>query len=110
MLNIPLLTKWADTLESGSYRQTRGRLRTYRGKDKTHYSYCCLGVLCNIVDKNGWKQLKYNDFERLLPLKTKKSTGLTFKQLSKLMDLNDSEDYSFKQIAEHIRKEIINES
>jgi hypothetical protein len=33
--------KWADALESGEYQQSKGRL-------KTKYGYCCLGVACEI--------------------------------------------------------------
>lgn len=42
-------TAWLDALRSGRYEQTEGLLRQ---KEHRGYSYCCLGVLCNIGDKS----------------------------------------------------------
>lgn len=42
-----LATRWIAALESGEYTQTHGRLK--RGN-----SYCCLGVLCDLVDNDAW--------------------------------------------------------
>lgn len=46
-MNKVIKAKWLKVLRSGEYSQTRGKLR---GNGR----YCCLGVLCDIVDKNGW--------------------------------------------------------
>jgi len=43
-----LVIEWVQSLESGKYRQTTTYLRTSNG-------YCCLGVVCNIIDPNGWQ-------------------------------------------------------
>ena len=45
-------TKWLDALRSGKYKQGRGILRRPDG------SFCCLGVLCDIIDPNGWDEYK----------------------------------------------------
>lgn len=42
-----LRKKWIDALRSGDYEQGKGYLRQ-------HDYFCCLGVLCDLVDKNGW--------------------------------------------------------
>ena len=38
--------KWVKALRSGKYNQAKGQLVRERGDDKT---YCCLGVLCDLV-------------------------------------------------------------
>jgi hypothetical protein len=43
--------KWVATLRSGRFRQEKGKLRT-------PYGYCCLGVACELFHK------EYPDFER----------------------------------------------
>lgn len=39
--------KWITSLLNGQYKQHMGNLRT---KNK----FCCLGVLCDLVDHDGW--------------------------------------------------------
>jgi len=48
---------WIKALVSGKYEQANGSLREdiYKAKaDQVGYGYCCLGVICQIVDPNGW--------------------------------------------------------
>lgn len=47
-MNTKLFQEWLIALRSDQYEQGSGRLR--RGD-----TYCCLGVLCDIVDPEGWK-------------------------------------------------------
>jgi hypothetical protein len=51
-LNMDSETKshWVAALRSGDYKQGTKVLRTVAD------SYCCLGVLCNLVDPNGWER------------------------------------------------------
>lgn len=51
-----LVTKWIEALESGTYSQTKERLHDQRG-------YCCLGVLCNVVDPSAWTQRASGEFQ-----------------------------------------------
>lgn len=44
------LTAWLSALRSGDYEQRQGRLRS------SDNHYCCLGVLCDIIDPYRWKQ------------------------------------------------------
>ena len=46
-----LKKKWVKALRSGQYQQTHGQLRTEEG-------YCCLGVLCDVMDPTQWKGKK----------------------------------------------------
>lgn len=43
-----LIPKWIAALRSGIYPQANGFLRTQEG-------YCCLGVLCDLVDRSKWE-------------------------------------------------------
>lgn len=47
MANREIISRWADALESGEYRQGHYRLRS-----KDNY-YCCLGVLCDLASRDG---------------------------------------------------------
>lgn len=51
-LTKELRDKWIDALLSGAYEQGTSALRTADGK------FCCLGVLCDIVDPSGWRDLQ----------------------------------------------------
>ena len=42
--------KWIATLTSGKYKQTSGQLAKFY-KDGTPRAYCCLGVLCEVYNK-----------------------------------------------------------
>lgn len=46
-LTAEQIDEWLAALESGKYAQTTGSL-------KDHEGYCCLGVLCDVLDPNGW--------------------------------------------------------
>jgi hypothetical protein len=41
-----VMKKWVKALRSGEYKQTKGDLQDSKG-------YCCLGVLCDIAQKEG---------------------------------------------------------
>ena len=41
--------KWLKALRSGKYNQAKNRLKCNQG-------FCCLGVLMNTYDSNGWEQ------------------------------------------------------
>ena len=47
MVNRALMLEWIKALRSGDYQQTTGFLHTTEGLD-------ALGVLCDVVDPNGW--------------------------------------------------------
>ena len=47
------IQEWVDALRSGDYIQTTGRL--CRDDGSKHKTFCCLGVLCDLVDPGGWR-------------------------------------------------------
>lgn len=98
---------WCKALRNNSYRQGKGKLR--KGDQ-----FCCLGVLCDIIDKTKWKIINninklYNyegaDNNEFLTHSLRKRVGLSFFQMNMLMRLNDS-GKSFEYIANVIEKQI----
>lgn len=60
-----IMLKWVKALESGKYRQIKGRLKDSVGNKKC--GYCCLGVLCLVYAKetgNGKFNIARNDNPR----------------------------------------------
>lgn len=49
-----LKAKWLVALRSGEYQQAKGALRTIEGEK----CMCCLGVLCDVIDPNGWRSIE----------------------------------------------------
>lgn len=50
-MNQEIKAKWTAALRSGEYKQGRGQLKTRSPND----GYCCLGVLCDLYDKELWQ-------------------------------------------------------
>ena len=117
--------RWVEALESGKYKQGKDSLKI-QNKDGS-FSYCCLGVLCELAVEDGiikpssipknsfvWT---YEDRSGVLPMKVMEWAGLDscnpqvkddihvslqHENLS-LSVYNDNLNYSFKQIAKLIR-------
>lgn len=108
MIDKQLIKDWIKALRSGDYQQGKNKLRN------ADDIYCCLGVLCDIYDEDGWE---YNDIleeyeyrtdndvsSELLP----KEMKLELKyNIQELVDLNDSLDHTFEYIADFVEKEIL---
>lgn len=110
-----LQLKWVKALESGKFRKSTGDLRNKKG-------FCCLGVL-EKLEGNLAKRKPGNSYCFLnndmynssnLSKKTKNKYGfygssgqfkndVLVKGYSRLTTINDSEKFSFKQIAKIIR-------
>jgi len=75
-MNNDVKAKWIKALRSGKYKQTQGTL-----KDK--HGFCCMGVLCDLYDTNGWGEPKSLGSYRFLG-----ETGLPPKIVSLWADLN----------------------
>lgn len=103
--------KWVKALRSGRYKQCSETLRdTYDGK-----KYCCLGVLCNVIDYRGWGKQDLDDSvyvykesvgESVLPRKLREEVGITEVQQNKLVKMNDDDGKNFKEIANWIEKNL----
>jgi len=52
-VKLDRLLIWADALDSGAYKQTTGVLMEIDPTDSPTPTYCCLGVMCEILPKAG---------------------------------------------------------
>lgn len=103
--------EWIRALKSGKYKQGRQRLKIIH-KDKSN-SYCCLGILCNIIAKKGlgkWEKRNfiYNDdiFETELEGDLMDEVELHGIEQDHLIKMNDQDKSSFKKIADYIDKNL----
>jgi hypothetical protein len=103
---------WVDALRSGEYTQGKGCLKSISG------NHCCLGVLCELYDKNNEEKLAklevegrvfFNENSRLTPMKVVNWAGLHFSdgsiQGESLANLNDRGS-SFQEIADLIEQNV----
>lgn len=108
--------KWVAALRSGEYKQGIGRLR-YDTDDGT--SYCCLGVLCDLAEKEGITRLHlgeeesyahYDDDADLLPPSVMRWAGLDDSDTEirgyELTYYNDESQFSFNEIADLIEENL----
>lgn len=88
---------WTLALRGGAYRQGKYRLR--EGDE-----YCCLGVLCDLVDPHGWSANFHEHRERVSHPNADvcKAAGLTERMMVYLAGLNDVVGCSFQEIADVI--------
>lgn len=113
-MDADVKAKWLAALRSGDYKQARGYLRTEAG-------YCCFGVLCDIVDPEGWGQLEappdapaevhlgpdrysHRGMIGLPDRGTINNTGLPKEAVQQLVGLNDSGE-TFGTIANVIERQ-----
>lgn len=99
--------KWLKALRSDDYQQTTGTLCDEKG-------YCCLGVLLDVVDKSQWRKTPLGTTswgERQLSVDLDKKAmdeiGVTFEQQENLIEMNDNEYCSFREIANWIEENIM---
>src|ERR1022692_3350099 len=92
--------RWIKALESGRYKQTTGCLKDDSG-------YCCLGVLCNVLNRGRWDKDDENSYKGQsggLPSEIKDLCNITNDQESSLVHLNNDDQADFKNIAKWIKK------
>lgn len=99
-----LKKKWIEALLSNNYKKGTSRFRNLNNE------FCCLGVLCDVVDKNSWREVSvlyqwkglayYFDSLQLHTL------GLSEFDQSELMILNDTNNGNFINIAAWIEENI----
>jgi hypothetical protein len=106
---------WVNVLRSGKY--TQGTCFLRNNEDNT---FCCLGVLCDLVDPQGWSKGPYllpeSDRERFLhcgemhlPVENiREAAGLTLDICEYLANLNDITLWSFAKIADEIEADFPN--
>jgi len=69
-------------------------------------NFCCLGVLCDIVDPEGWTQKEgswvHHDRQAYLSKRLMTEIGLNESDQGRLTAMNDIWDYDFDTIANEI--------
>lgn len=102
-MDADLKERWITALTDGTYEQGRGCLRI---RDQ----FCCLGVLDDVTDPEGW-ELGVDGVQRhrgslcYLPFDVLDDIGLSRFMMARLAELND-EGKDFAYIAEVIREEL----
>lgn len=96
-MSIPsALRLWVSKLEDGSYTQAAGRLRSGD-------SFCCLGVMCDLADPDGWDGNRFGpEFVDMPPEEVLLSFGVSQRLASIYAEMND-ELLPFKEIAVRVR-------
>jgi hypothetical protein len=108
-MNAEIKQKWLAALRSGQYEQGRCALRTDEGGQRR---YCCLGVLCDLIDPTKWligapgSPVAYqHDTSTGLPSpEVAELAGLSSAQLRELAHMNDAARANFRQIANWIEE------
>lgn len=100
-MNPDIKALWLEALRSGLYRQGRGRLRRSRNN-----TFCCLGVLCDVIAPKDWKNEKHQGFTNLPSVQIGIQAGLAGIEIRKLARLNDSDRVDFPEIADWIEQNL----
>ncbi len=100
--------QWVEALRSGEYAQCRNALSRDGG-------YCCLGVLCNVVDPSGWGDSLYGSSfytyknegdDSVPPSSLCTEVGLGSDDLDFLVKANDNEMWGFNKIADWVEEHL----
>lgn len=104
-----LIAKWLGALESDEYEQGIGGLCCTDALGDS--VYCPFGVLCNIVNPQGWGEPDKQGFRRFEdssidypPLELLKRVDFEKIRARRLATLNDKRKLTFKDIATRIRE------
>ena len=107
LITRELAELWIEALRSGEYERGQFQLRTMReGVSR----YCCLGVLCDLVDPGGWEGTvwKQDDYyASVMPPKSvwSPASGELFGNPTYLSVRNDRGE-SFEEIADVIESKL----
>lgn len=102
-----LKKRWVEALRSGKYKQGNGVLLDHT---ETGQELCCLGVLCDVIDPDGWldgpNHLRHSlsdrpEFNAPLPRQL-----LSPSAQRTLTCMNDSECKSFDEIADWVEQNL----
>lgn len=96
-MNAEIKQKWIAALRSGEYEQGHRQLAVAR-KAEQPYLYCCLGVLCEVMNYHP----NPSEFEAYLPTTIAGEAEVGSQDEETLVRLNDRERKTFSEIAEWI--------
>lgn len=102
---------WIEALQSGDYEQGQGSLcqRAGDGEGTVKRRYCCLGVLCDLVDSESWEDMEYYsrwgpEADIYMPSgNLHEELGLDWGDFSTLANMND-DGKSFEEIAAWLKE------
>jgi len=113
-MNPRIKQLWIDALRSGEYTQAEGQLRVRVHYNDGTYSYCCLGVLCELAVAEGVIETSTDGYagrDKILPVEVMHWADLpdafgSFGHPDTRQDLARSNDEgaSFEEIADLIEK------
>ena len=103
-MNEQLYLAWIDALESGDYIHTRYHLRNGN-------AFCCLGVICNLVNPDSWTPIEKNYSPHKYPDIDAKS-GFNGKslpaQIMRLLNFRNQEgSFNLEELSLELRVEIL---
>lgn len=104
-MDAELKERWVAALRSGKYPQGRDNLREPEG------GFCCLGVLCDLVAPGGWRvswdgtYYTHQGYGATNP-ELYRPLGVTADAEAELIDMNDSEEKTFTEIADWIEENL----
>lgn len=101
-MNADVKAKWVEALRSGRYKQGFEKLRSAGDE------FCCLGVLCDIVDGDRWHRAfaattyMHDNLYGLPPKHVQDTAGINENIVEDLVLMNDGNAATFHEIAEYI--------
>lgn len=112
MMDQQVKQRWLNALRGGDYKQGRYTLRR-PGNTVSEDTYCCLGVLCDVVDSSRWisqswdgepSPFAYGHSGNSHSLDDEAMTiaGVNDDDVEILMNLNDFQLRSFGEIANYV--------
>ncbi len=100
-MDADLKQRWVAALRSGQYEQGTDYLVSEH-PDAGRAQYCCLGVLCELLQPNSdWGSLRDEGAEQLSN-QACENLDIPYNEMTKLTLLNDIQKRSFSQIADYI--------
>ena len=109
-MNKEIKAKWVAALRSGDYKQAKNQLRK---TEDGHDSFCCLGVLCDVINPDGWDDgNRFLGNMSLLPPDAMRIAGIDTLYVvhehdrPHLTELNDGRGLNFNQIADLIEEQL----
>lgn len=109
-----ILKEWIEALRSGKYKQGKMQLKLAHKKGD---QFCCLGVLCDIIDNSKWENCKMDgslcqnymgadifppEHIRIIPKNMNNSNTLR----GMLSHQNDDLGWDFTKIADYIEEHV----
>lgn len=105
-MKAEIKARWIEALRSGKYEQGKRALHPYGSK------FCCLGVLCDVVDPSKWEGEEYNGAVGYLPGDLQDEVRLLDREQTHLINMNDGNPANgiagkpFSEIADWIERNI----